>query len=177
MAKLALFPLLLIAGCVVSGLYGALHDQISYSVSPDYFHAFKFYQFDIPERLQNRLGAGLVGWLASWWMGVFIGMPVLLAGLIMPDARTYARKSLVAFGVVAATALAFGLGALAYAHFSIDESAVRGYTFPPDVADPVAFARVGTMHAFSYLGGLVGIITAVIYLVVARVRMARGGAG
>ena len=33
-SKLALFPLLLAAGCVVSGVYGALHDQISFSVRP-----------------------------------------------------------------------------------------------------------------------------------------------
>jgi len=42
MRKLALFPFLLAAGCGISGLYGAAHDQISYSISPDYFHALKF---------------------------------------------------------------------------------------------------------------------------------------
>jgi hypothetical protein len=35
MAKLALFPVLLAAGCVIAGVYGMLHDQISYRVSPD----------------------------------------------------------------------------------------------------------------------------------------------
>ena len=49
MEKILLFPLLLAAGCIISGLYGAFHNQISYTVSPDYFHAFKFDQFGIPE--------------------------------------------------------------------------------------------------------------------------------
>ena len=34
MAKSTLFPALLAAACVVAGVYGALHDQISYTVSP-----------------------------------------------------------------------------------------------------------------------------------------------
>lgn len=55
MAKFALLPVLLAAGCLISGVYGALHDQISYTVSPEYFHAFKFRQFAIPPELQNRL--------------------------------------------------------------------------------------------------------------------------
>jgi hypothetical protein len=109
MAKIALFPVLLAAGCVIAGLYGALHDQVSYTVSPDYFHAFKFRQFAIPAELHNRLGAALVGWYATWWMGLFIGVPVLVVGLIMPDGRTYLTRSLIAFAVVAVTALAVGL--------------------------------------------------------------------
>lgn len=35
MPKLALYALLLAAGCILAGLYGALHDQISYSLSRD----------------------------------------------------------------------------------------------------------------------------------------------
>jgi hypothetical protein len=31
MAKLTLFPALLVAACIVAGVYGALHNQISYS--------------------------------------------------------------------------------------------------------------------------------------------------
>jgi hypothetical protein len=59
--KAALFPVLLAAGCLVSGAYGALHDQLSYTVSPDYFHPLKFDQFSIPSHLHNRAGAAPVG--------------------------------------------------------------------------------------------------------------------
>src|SRR5262245_8551818 len=99
--KMILAPVLLVAACVVAGLYGMLHNQISYSVSPDYFHAFKFIQFRIPEDLQNRLGASVVGWHASWWMGLIIGIPVLLIALILPGWRAYLSGSLMAFAVVA----------------------------------------------------------------------------
>ena len=59
-----------------AGGYGAVHNHISYTVSPDYFHAFKFHQFGIPPELRGRVGASIVGWHASWWMGLFVGIPV-----------------------------------------------------------------------------------------------------
>ena len=70
MTKLAFVPVLLMVGCLFAGLYGIIHNQISYTVSPEYFHAFKFQQFNIPPSLQNRIGASIVGWGASWWMGL-----------------------------------------------------------------------------------------------------------
>ena len=32
-------------GAIVGGLYGILHDQITYSISPEYFTRLKFFQF------------------------------------------------------------------------------------------------------------------------------------
>ena len=177
MAKVALFPVLLVAGCLISGLYGVLHNQISYSVAPDYFHAFKFHQFGIPEGLDNRFGASIVGWRASWWMGVVIGVPVLLVGLVMPDARTYFTRSLIAFAIVAFTAFIIGLGALAYASSSITATNLPEYWYPEGVTNQVAFARAGTMHNFSYLGGFLGIITGSLYLVAERIRLTRRCSG
>jgi hypothetical protein len=175
MKKLALFPVLLIAACLIAGLYGALHNQISYTVSPDYFHGYKFDQFGIPESLHGRIGASIVGWHASWWMGLFIGLPLLIVGFILPGWRSYLRGCLFAFAVAAVTALVVGLGALVYATLTISEGSLpHGYPYS------VAFARAGTMHDFSYLGGFVGIITGTLYLIVERVRRAgqksdRGG--
>jgi hypothetical protein len=173
MAKLALVPLLLALGCLVAGLYGALHDQVSFTASPDYFFAFKFHQFEIPAHLQNRLGAGIVGFLATWWMGAIIGVPILAMGLLFSDARAYARHCLAAFAVVAATALAVGFGALAIAWFTLTADNLPAFWFPDGVEDRVAFARVGVMHNFSYLGGFLGIVTGLVYLALARWRETR----
>jgi len=143
MSKLYLFPLLFAAALVWAGLYGALHDQISYTIGPDYFHRFKFEQFQIPERLHNRIGAFIVGWQASWWMGYYIALPVLLLALLLPTARAYLTASVQAFAVVTGTAFLVGLGGLVYATIMNE---------PP-------FDRVGIMHDFSYLGGYLGIVT------------------
>jgi hypothetical protein len=154
-------------------VYGALHNQVSYTVSPDYFFAFKFDQFGIPDDLRGRIGASIVGWYASWWMGLVIGVPILLVALILPGPRTYVSGCLVAFAVVAGTALVVGLAALVYASFTITEASLPDYSYPRAVKNRVAFARAGTMHNFSYLGGGIGIITGSLYLVVERVRVSR----
>jgi hypothetical protein len=166
-AKLALFPLLLAAGCFLSGAYGALHDQISYSVSRDYFHHLKFHQFGIRARLHNRLGATLVGWYATWWMGLLIGVPLLTIGLYLPDARTYLTHCLTAFAVVAVTALATGLFGLLRTRRNV--TLVSGWIceLPEGVVDTFGFVRVAVMHSWSYLGGFLGILTGTVYLIVA----------
>src|SRR5947209_7401592 len=117
MEKVLLFPVSLCAACLIAGLYGALHDQISFTVSPDYYYHFKFHRFRIPENLQGRIGAGIVGWYATWWMGLIVGVPILLVGLVLPDWRAYVRHTLIAFTVAAGTAFAVGFGALIYASF------------------------------------------------------------
>jgi hypothetical protein len=171
MMKIVLFPVLLAAGCLVAGMYGALHNQISYTVSPDYFHAFEFEQFNIPAALHGRMGASLVGWYASWWMGLLIGVPVLIVGLMLPDWKAYLSRCLAAFGVVAGTAMVVGLAALALASLTISGDSLSIFWFPAGVNDKVAFARAGTMHDFSYLGGFIGILTGSLYLVVERWRL------
>ena len=173
MIKTLLFPILLVAACLVAGLYGALHNQISYTVSPDYFHAFKFDQFRIPSELHNRLGASLVGWYVSWWMGFLIGVPVLIVGLILPGWKLYLSRCLLAFAVVVVTALLVGLGALAYASFTFGETPPDWFWYPSAAIDRMAFARAGFMHDFSYLGGFLGILTASLYLIVERIRLWR----
>jgi hypothetical protein len=175
MQRVLLVPVLFAAACLFAGLYGILHDQISYTVAPDYYHGFKFYQFDIPNHLQNRLGAALVGWHASWWMGILIGAPLLIVGLILPDGKTYFKHVLLSFAVVAATALAVGLAALAYAYCTITPDSVPAFRLPREGIDGAAFERAGFMHHFSYLGGFLGIVTGAAYLVFAKVRLARRG--
>lgn len=61
MKKAFLTVLLMILACLIAGVYGALHNQISYTVAPEYFTKFKFYQFQIGASLHGREGCALVG--------------------------------------------------------------------------------------------------------------------
>jgi len=143
-------PLLYCLGLVVAGAYGALHNQISYTVAPSYFHGHKFVQFGIPPEFHNRIGAAMVGWHASWWMGKIVGPPVILIGLFVPGWKLYLSRTLIAMGVMVATTLFVGLAALAYS-----------VCMDPGVD---AFEHAGHMHNFSYLGGFLGILTGSAYV-------------
>lgn len=165
MQKIALFPLLLLVACLCAGLYGMVHNQISYTVSPEYFSNFKFAQFNIAPTWHSRIGAALVGWYAAWWMGFVGGLPVLLIGLILPGWKNYLRYSLRAFGIVMLTALLVELAALLYAIYAVPATLVSPVSYPKGIHSPVAFRMAGIMHNYSYLGGLMGVIIAIVYLV------------
>ena len=47
MKKVGIFLLFLPAAVLTAGLFGMIHDQISYSVSDEYFTKFKFIQFQL----------------------------------------------------------------------------------------------------------------------------------
>jgi len=79
--------------------------------------------------------------------------------------------------VVAGTALVVGLSALLIANVTISEWSLPPYGYPNEVTDKVAFARAGTMHNFSYLGGFIGIITGSVYLLAVQRRVTRRTAG
>lgn len=154
--------LLLGFAVLAAGLFGALHNQVSYSISPEYFHAFKFRQFGLPPEIAPRLGAALVGWRASWWMGLILGPPVFLLGLILlPDARLYWRAGLRALlAIFLFTALISALGIL-FGLLFLGETALAQLPLPEGLNDPLGFLRAGIMHEASYVGGFLGILVGV----------------
>ncbi len=163
MAKLALMPILIVIACIIAGLYGAIHNQISYSVSPEYFTQFKFHQFRIEETIPPRVGAAVVGFLAAWWMGIVIGIVLTPIGLVIGAPADYFRGMIRVFGVVALTTLIVGLGALTVSFLTTDAETVPHFSrHGNEIIDDLAFARAGTMHNFSYLGGLIGIVTGIV---------------
>lgn len=173
MKRLLLLPVLLGFAIVLAGMYSAIHNQVSYTVAPDYFHAFKFKQFNISAEWQTRLGASWVGWQASWWMGLFIGLPVFIASLFMPAARQQAQVFLKAASLVVVCALIIGIGALIHAYLTIAPEDVPGWALSWEPEDPLAMARAGAMHNASYLGGAIGLLCALGYTVWSVIRVRR----
>jgi hypothetical protein len=45
--KILTISLLAVAACLLAGVYGILHDQLTYTISPEYNTKFKFYQFGL----------------------------------------------------------------------------------------------------------------------------------
>lgn len=144
----------------VCALFGALHNQVSYTVSPDYFHAFKFYQFDVAEPLRNRLGASLVGVGASWWMGVPLGLILGLPTLLQPTRPAFLRATFLSIVTMLAVTIATGAMGLALAGGLVEAPARLEIYEGVPVQDPAAFWRAGSLHNFSYLGAAVGLVPA-----------------
>jgi MFS family permease len=175
MKKFFVFVLLVLLAIVLAGLYGAIHNQISYTVSPEYFTKFKFRQFGIEGmNLPDRARASIVGFLASWWMGIPIGLLVGGFGFIHSSHWRMFRITLLSFAVVIAFTLLFGLCGLFYGWWktrNINLANYQGWFIPKDVIDLRHFLCAGYMHNSSYLGGTLAIFVAAVFHVVVRIRM------
>ena len=177
--KFGVYVLIIVLAIVIAGLYGIAHNQISYTVAPEYFTKFKFRQFgflDTP--LPERVRASMVGFLASWWMGIPIGFLVGAAGFIHRGAGRMLRVSLWSLLVTVLFTLLFGLGGLLYGYVQtahIDVAEYRGWYIPDDVTDLRRFLCAGYMHNSSYLGGVLAIFVAWAFHLVVRVRTKDAG--
>ena len=159
-------------GSLIAGAYGIVHDQITYSLSESYFTEFKFHQFassdprvHLPPDLASadRIYVGVIGFLATWWVGFFSGW--FLARASIPPSGDHPSVGTIAkhFLTIIGTAFLFGCAGFLW-------GTVRpGFSsrFSSD------FLLVGQIHNFGYLGALVGLVVAL--LLVRRARRATLG--
>src|SRR4026208_93064 len=93
--KLLTLNQIIVLSCVIAGLYGIIHDQLTYTISPEYYTKFKFYQFGLADEGDEaifpspRLWVSFVGFMATWWTGIPIAIILGLFSL-HPD-----RKSMI----------------------------------------------------------------------------------
>jgi len=154
------------AGALLAGLYGILHDQVTYSISHEYFTRLKFSQFHYANfGLPPRAFVAEIGFLATWWVGFLAGW--FIARITVPGFARVAvlRLSLLGFLIVFVSAfvaafVGYGLSLL----HGPDYSAWEGLASSLGILDLPSFVRVAYIHNASYLGGLVGLAAAIIYL-------------
>ncbi|MBL7738814.1 MAG: hypothetical protein JNK14_06310 [Chitinophagaceae bacterium] len=150
---------------LTAGVYGILHDQVTYSISPEYFTKFKYRQFGFEPAWFNghRQTVAVIGFLATWWVGLWIGLLVGLTGLIYPDHHIMKKRIASAIKIVFVTAVIFGLIGFLQGRYSLIETGVHWW-FPEDLIDKNNFIIVGSIYNYSYLGGIIGLIIGIAYM-------------
>ena len=161
MARLAVFILLCFCAMFAAAAFGIVHNQISFTVGSSYFYDVKFSQFGIDPLFQNRIGASVVGVLASWWMGLLMGIPAFALGAFTQKGRRrYFYAGLRAIGIAISVAAIGAFVGLAFGHIA-DINALVGYLPMIDAfSDPIGFVRAAIMHEASYFGGAIGALSA-----------------
>lgn len=178
MKKLTAFILILIIGSVLGALYGIMHDELTYTISEEYYTKFKFVQFRVKNVLPGknvgwgktseiilenpRLGVAFVGIMATWWVGLIIGLVLGLVGLIHKTGRQMFRSVLKAFLLTLTVAFIFGLVGLVYQYFI---GPARNWCWPDNLINCPSFSLVGSIHNFGYLGGFVGLIVGMVFTI------------
>jgi hypothetical protein len=154
-----------------------IHDQISYTVSNEYFTKFKFIQFrQLDSGLPERIRAAIVGFRASWWMGIPLGLLCGAAGLIQRSPRLMWQALLWSLLVIVAFTLTVALTGLGVGWMrtqTFDIANYRGWFIPANVNDLRRFLCAGYMHNAAYLGGALSIPVAWLFHFIFR-RATRG---
>jgi hypothetical protein len=159
--KLPVLIGLLGLAALAAAVFGALHNQLSYSVGPTYFSGLKFQQFAIPADTAPRIGAALVGVRASWWMGPLVAVPAFLYGfLAVPRTETYFAAGVGAIGLVVVLATLAALAGLVGGLIAEATGLLDPYLTPPPGPSRADFYRAGFMHDAAYAAGGVGLLLA-----------------
>ncbi|MFI1770280.1 hypothetical protein [Thalassobellus citreus] len=163
--KIGLLILIVIISIILASIYGLLHNHISYSISTEYFTKFKFEQFgfwDYAFENNDKKKVAFIGILATWWFGLLIGFVNGIVGLFQPTPKTMWKS---AFGATIRTlliAIGFGIVGILVGKFIISNLNTN-WNLPADLTDRKGFLTTETMHNFSYLGGIIGLIYGIIY--------------
>ena len=153
-------------GGLIGGLYGIGHDLMTYAISPEYFTRLKFQQFDYADfGFGNRVFVATIGFLATWWVGLIASW--FLARRLIPNQSGGFAFSQIRKGIacVFLFGLTFGMFGYAYGLWrgpNADYSSWLATTEQLRVSDVWSFVRVAYIHNAGYVGGLTGLIFALV---------------
>ncbi len=149
---------------ILAGAFGILHDQVTASISEEYFTQFKFPQFRLGPDTGFRTGVSLIGFYATWWVGALIGVILGLIGLLLyPDHISMRRALSRSLLIVFVTTLLFSIGGYYYGNLYLAGHGVSWW-MPDNLQDRVSYIVTDAIHNASYVGGLCGLLLAVVYL-------------
>lgn len=169
--------LIAVSASLIAGIYGMIHDQITYTVSPEYYTKFKFIQFNLAnegnvDKIKfPRLFVAVVGFLATWWFGLLLGFILGIINLIQKDWKIMYKISIKAIFVAVLVAFVVGIIGLLYGNFHLSKlpkSEFSGWYIPDNLIDFKNFISVGSMHNFSYAGGIIGLLLGIYYSIKSR---------
>jgi hypothetical protein len=155
-----------VVGSLLAGLYGIAHDQVTYSISSEYFTRLKFPQFRYANfGLSPRTFVAEIGFLATWWVGFFAAWFIARVTVPAFPRATAFRYSLRGFLIV--FVFAFATSIVGYVLGSLHGSDYSGWedlASELGIVDLPNFVRVAYIHNASYLGGLLGLVGAIVHL-------------
>jgi hypothetical protein len=164
--KFAIIIQAILISIVLASIYGVLHDQITYSISPEYYTKFKYQQFGFDHSWfgGHRQTVAIIGCWATWWTGIYIGLGLGVAGLVHPNSTNMFAAFKKALYLVMGITVLFGVFGFFYGWLHLTKTGVNWW-MPEDLVDVRSFIIVGSIHNFSYIGGAVGLMAGIIYII------------
>lgn len=170
--KLLTLILVALIASAIAGIYGVINDQITFTISQEYYTKFKFVQFnllneaDIEKIEYPRIFVAIVGFLATWWFGLILGFVLGLFNLFQKTWKNVIKVSFKAILLAVFVAFIVGIMGLIFGFVFLSnepQSNFRDWFIPENLDNFKNFIAVGSMHNFSYAGGILGLIVAIFY--------------
>lgn len=163
MQKTLNFLIIVSLGTFIAGIYGILHDQVTYTISPEYYRLVKFDKLSLNDLNINneRYKVAIVGYLATWWIGLAIGIIYGVVSLFL-DVNRVLNVTTRALFIHLLITLLFGIVGFSYSSIFLQSDQIP-WSIPQASMNIQNFINVGTMHNFGYLGGFFGCFYGVYY--------------
>lgn len=153
-------------GALIAGLYGIVHDQVTYAISPEYFTRLKFTQFHWADfGLPIHFFVAEIGFLATWWVGFLAGWVLTRVMVSAPQPQQMFTPSLRGFTLTIGSAITAAIIAYVVGTFARPQagnSDLADLAASLGVRDVAAFVRVTYIHNAGYIGALIGITFAAV---------------
>ncbi|MGN6647443.1 MAG: hypothetical protein ACTHJT_13060 [Cytophaga sp.] len=151
-----IFIALLILAPMLASLYGFIHDQITFSISEEFFTKFRFKDYDMPHTWHPRAKAGMIGILNAWKTGIPFGIILTVVGRIHHNDKKLMFYTFYTYLLTFFCSFAFSMAAV-YMPVAGEMEAIHK-TLPTNILDPIAFQRVERINNFGYIGGIIGML-------------------
>ncbi|MFT3920678.1 hypothetical protein [Cloacibacterium sp.] len=169
------FAIILIAilSALIAGIYGIIHDQITFTISSEYYTKYIFLQYNLVQVegdsriIHPRILVVLVTFLSTWWFPLISGLIIVIFNLIQNTWKMFLKTSVLAMLIsslitVFSAIIGFILGSLIIS--KLPKYYFADWCFIPDkLNDYENYITAGTMDAFNFFGGILGLIVAIFY--------------
>ncbi len=156
MKRLSLTLLLIFIGTLAACVYGILHDQITYSISEEFYTKIRFAQNEIPQS-ESWWGVTKVAVLNTWKIGLIISFTLSCTGLIHPTNKALFKYTVQAFFI--SMGVAAVLTSIGYLNGLFNQNALE--KLPNTILHKDDFLLVQSIHNFTYIGGLIGMFVGI----------------
>ena len=158
---------------VIAGIYGVINDQITFSISSEYYTKYRFLQYNLVQVegdsriIYPRILVVLVTFLSTWWFPLISGLIIIIFNLIQNTWKMLLKTSVLAMLIsilitVFSAIIGFMLGSLIIR--KLPKYYFADWCFIPDkLNDYENYITAGTMDVFNSFGGFLGLIVAIFY--------------
>ena len=166
----------LLVAVLAALVYGAINDQITVTISPEYFLYGKELAHQIgddPPMSQLRQEAAKIGLKATWTVGLIFGVCLLLANNpfgSLPRLRNRQLMKYIPMILLIAAVCGTAGGFLGYHGFLTRFDSDFQEMVAVNLYRPKRFMSAWGVHLGDYIGGLLGTIAAVVVIIHRRLR-------